>query len=49
MLKICFISMKGGTGKTTLSLLFTYFMADRGKNVFIDGYGSPGKYYYCLC
>ncbi|BAT71604.1 chromosome partitioning protein [Thermosulfidibacter takaii ABI70S6] len=43
MLKICFISMKGGTGKTTLSLLFTYFMADRGKNVLLMDMDPQGN------
>ncbi len=37
MLRVCFISMKGGTGKTTLSVLFSYYMANRGKRVlFMD-------------
>ncbi len=33
MLKVCFLSMKGGTGKTTLSLLFSYWAANRGLKV----------------
>ncbi len=43
MLKVCFISMKGGTGKTTLSLLFSLYLANKGKKVLVVDMDPQGN------
>ncbi len=43
MLKVCFISMKGGTGKTTLSVLFSYYLVQRGLSVLLMDMDPQGN------
>ena len=43
MTTICFISMKGGTGKTTLSVLFSYYLALEGLRVLLIDMDPQGN------
>lgn len=43
MTTVCFISMKGGTGKTTLSVLFSYYLVSRKYSVLLVDMDPQGN------